>query len=172
MTNNWLQPTGLPRNDAYLINATTAAVASEDVTCSNLGLSILQDKNGSAVDAAITTTLCIGLLNAFSSGIGGGGFMVVRVPETHEIKDQVLRDIGYDDELGESRVVALDFRETSPALCEKDTYGTHKAGRMAAQVGGLAIGVPGELRGLEAGMCITFLFFTFFFFRLSYPVSA
>ncbi|OXC69401.1 gamma-glutamyltransferase [Cryptococcus neoformans] len=143
-------PTGLPRNDAYLINATTAAVASEDVTCSNLGLSILQDKNGSAVDAAITTTLCIGLLNAFSSGIGGGGFMVVRVPETHEIKDQVLRDIGYDDELGESRVVALDFRETSPALCEKDTYGTHKAGRMAAQVGGLAIGVPGELRGLEA----------------------
>ncbi|KIY35507.1 gamma-glutamyltransferase [Cryptococcus gattii E566] len=143
-------PTGLPRNDAYLINATTAAVASEDVTCSNLGLSVLQDKNGSAVDAAITTTLCIGLLNAFSSGIGGGGFMVVHVPETHKVNDQVLRDIGYDGELEDGRVVALDFRETSPSQCEKDTYGTHKAGRMAAQVGGLAIGVPGELRGLEA----------------------
>lgn len=117
----------------------------------------MQDKNGSAVDAAITTTLCVGLLNAFSSGIGGGGFMVVHVPETHKVNDQVLRGIGYDGELEDGRVVALDFRETSPSQCEKDTYGTHKAGRMAAQVGGLAIGVPGELRGLEAGTCTVFL---------------
>lgn len=104
--------------------------------------------------------------------------MVVRVPETHEVKDQALRDIGYDGGLEESRVVALDFRETSPSNCEKDTYGTHKAGRMAAQVGGLAIGVPGELRGLEAGMCnIIFkpyfmLFFFFSAYRLSHPLSA
>jgi gamma-glutamyltranspeptidase/glutathione hydrolase/leukotriene-C4 hydrolase len=30
-------------------------------------------------------------------------------------------------------------------------YGVKKAGRMAAQVGGMAVGVPGELRGLELG---------------------
>ncbi|WRT65034.1 gamma-glutamyltransferase [Kwoniella shivajii] len=138
-------PTGLPRNDAYLVNATRGAVASEDVTCSNLGLSILRDKNGSAVDAAITTTLCIGLLNAFSSGIGGGGFLVIRVPSTHssEWVDQVMED-------GENeKVIAIDFRETSPDKSEKEMYGAEKAGRVAAQVGGLAIGVPGELRGLE-----------------------
>lgn len=103
--------------------------------------------------------------------------MVVRVPETHEVKDQALRDIGYDGELEESRVVALDFRETCPSNCEKDTYGTHKAGRMAAQVGGLAIGVPGELRGLEAGMCNIifkpyFMLFFFSAYRLSHPLSA
>lgn len=95
--------------------------------------------------------------------------MVVRVPETHEVKDQALRDIGYGGELEESRVVALDFRETSPSNCEKDTYGTHKAGRMAAQVGGLAIGVPGELRGLEAGMC-NIIFKPYFMLFFSFPL--
>ncbi|WWD22066.1 gamma-glutamyltransferase [Kwoniella shandongensis] len=138
-------PTGLPRNPAYLINATTAAVASEDVTCSNLGLSILKNLNGSAVDAAITTTLCIGLLNAFSSGIGGGGFMVVNIPEDHKVK--LPEEVVF--EKGEPKVVAIDFRETSPAQSEKEMYGSEKAGRVAAQVGGLAVGVPGELRGLE-----------------------
>ncbi|KAK4688922.1 hypothetical protein P7C73_g1180, partial [Tremellales sp. Uapishka_1] len=130
-------PTGLPRNRAYLTEATSAAVASEDVTCSNLGLAIMRDHNGTAVDAAVTTTLCIGLLNAFSSGIGGGGFMVVRVP---------------DPQGGQSNITAIDFRETSPQETEKEMYGTKKAGRVGAQVGGLAVGVPGELRGLEEGM--------------------
>jgi gamma-glutamyltranspeptidase/glutathione hydrolase/leukotriene-C4 hydrolase len=139
------QPTGLPRNPAYLFNGTTAAVASEDITCSHLGLSILREKNGTAVDAAITTTLCIGLLNAFSSGIGGGGFMLVRVPET-EADAEAGREAGAG-----AGVVAIDFRETSPAGSEKEMYGANRAGRYAAQVGGLAIGVPGELRGLEAG---------------------
>lgn len=138
-----IQPTGLPRNDAYLIEAQHGAVASEDITCSNLGVSILRDHNGSAVDAAITTTLCIGLLNAFSSGIGGGGFMVIHVPEAdrHRI-DKEFRDSG---------VIAIDFRETSPEGSHKEMYGADEAGRMAANVGGLAVGVPGELRGLEKG---------------------
>ncbi|WVQ97806.1 gamma-glutamyltransferase [Kwoniella sp. CBS 9459] len=144
-------PTGLPRNEAYLINATSGAVASEDKTCSDLGLSILRDKNGSAVDAAITTTLCIGLLNAFSSGIGGGGFMIVRVPDEH-VTEQVAEIMQGEDTIknGSENVIAIDFRETSPAKSDKEMYGTNKAGRAAAQVGGLAVGVPGELRGLEA----------------------
>jgi gamma-glutamyltranspeptidase/glutathione hydrolase/leukotriene-C4 hydrolase len=139
------QPSGLPRNPAFLTEAHTGAVAAEDETCSNLGLSILRDHNGTAVDAAVTTTLCIGLLNAFSSGIGGGGFMVIRVPEGDFRHD-------LDEEFKENGLVAIDFRETSPAESDKEMYGVKKAGRMAAQVGGLAVGVPGELRGLELGM--------------------
>ncbi|WWC67679.1 gamma-glutamyltransferase [Kwoniella pini CBS 10737] len=139
-------PTGLPRNEAYLIQAQNGAVASEDKTCSDLGLSILKDKNGSAVDSAITTTLCIGLLNGFSSGIGGGGFMVIRIPQIYnssfELVDELISE-------GEEKVIAIDFRETSPDKSEKEMYGEKKAGRVAAQVGGLAVGVPGELRGLE-----------------------
>ncbi|WWC59190.1 gamma-glutamyltransferase [Kwoniella dejecticola CBS 10117] len=144
-------PTGLPRNEAYLIQASNGAVASEDKTCSELGLSILRDKNGSAVDAAITTTLCIGLLNAFSSGIGGGGFMVIRIPENHNHTSSSASSDLVDEliDKGEEKVIAIDFRETSPAKSEKEMYGEKRAGRVAAQVGGLAVGVPGELRGLE-----------------------
>ncbi|WVW78752.1 gamma-glutamyltransferase [Kwoniella bestiolae CBS 10118] len=138
-------PTGLPRNDPYLITAQHGAVSSEDKTCSDLGLSILKDKNGSAVDSAITTTLCIGLLNAFSSGIGGGGFMVLRIPDINHTSPEVDEIISK----GEEKVIAIDFRETSPAKSEKGMYGAERAGRVAAQVGGLAVGVPGELRGLE-----------------------
>lgn len=119
-------------------------MASEDVTCSNLGLYIMRDKNGTAVDAAVTTTLCIGLLNAFSSGIGGGGFMLIRVPESH-----IRETTGNASATAE--VTAIDFRETSPKASEKEMYGKDRAGRAAAQVGGLAVGVPGELRGLEEG---------------------
>ena len=117
-------------------------MASEDITCSELGVSILRDKNGTAVDAAVTTTLCIGLLNAFSSGIGGGGFMIVRVPSDAPHPSAEAKEAG---------VWAIDFRETSPASSDKGMYGSDKAGRDAAQVGGLAVGVPGELRGLEMG---------------------
>ncbi|GMK56305.1 hypothetical protein CspeluHIS016_0301450 [Cutaneotrichosporon spelunceum] len=127
-------PTGLPRNPAYLIGPGRAAVASEDKACSDMGLDILRKHNGTAVDAAITTTLCIGLLNAFSSGIGGGGFALVSVPP--------------NSDFGQAGVSSIDFRETSPAASDAKMYS--KLGRVASQVGGLAVGVPGELRGLEA----------------------
>lgn len=72
--------------------------------------------------------------------------MVIRVPEGP------FRH-GLEDEFKEHGLVAIDFRETSPAKSEKEMYGVKRAGRMAAQVGGLAVGVPGELRGLELGEC-------------------
>ncbi|KAL1409901.1 hypothetical protein Q8F55_003900 [Vanrija albida] len=151
-------PTGLPRNPAYLLGPGRAAVASEEKTCSELGLTILRDKNGTAVDAAITTTLCIGLLNAFSSGIGGGGFALVSLPKGQsydteaDVADDVQLLIGDRDKARDARVVAIDFRETAPAAATKDMY--KDAGRYASQVGGLAVGTPGELRGLERAHAI------------------
>lgn len=53
------------RNPAYLIKAEHAAVASEDSLCSNLGVQILKD-GGNAVDSAVGTTFCIGVVNMFS----------------------------------------------------------------------------------------------------------
>lgn len=70
--------------------------------------------------------------------------MVIRVPEGSFRQDM-------DQEFKEHGLVAIDFRETSPEKSDKEMYGVKKAGRMAAQVGGLAVGVPGELRGLELG---------------------
>lgn len=53
------------RNPAYLIKAKNGAVASENVVCSNIGVDVLKD-GGNAVDAAIASTFCIGVVNLFS----------------------------------------------------------------------------------------------------------
>lgn len=47
-------------------------------TCSTVGKQLLE-AGGHAVDAAIGAALCQGVLNPFSSGIGGGGIMLVYI---------------------------------------------------------------------------------------------
>lgn len=46
------------------------AVASESELCSRMGRDIIV-KGGSAVDGAIAALLCVGVVNNFSSGLGG-----------------------------------------------------------------------------------------------------
>ncbi|KAF8313467.1 hypothetical protein DL93DRAFT_2167881 [Clavulina sp. PMI_390] len=118
-----------PRNQAYLLSGSHAAVASEDKTCSELGLAVIK-KGGNAVDGAITANLCIGTLNMFSSGIGGGGFAIIRIP-------------GKDG--APSEAFTIDFRETAPALANETMFGTNPK---LPKFGGLAVATPGELRGL------------------------
>ncbi|KZT10634.1 gamma-glutamyltranspeptidase [Laetiporus sulphureus 93-53] len=118
-------------NQAYIIEATHGAVASENEICSELGVDILK-AGGNAVDAAISTTLCIGVVNMFSSGIGGGGFMTVRIPPPFPNAS--------------SEVYTIDFREVAPARANTTMYLDNP---IASLIGGLAVGVPGELRGLE-----------------------
>ncbi|KFY73766.1 hypothetical protein V499_06157 [Pseudogymnoascus sp. VKM F-103] len=101
------------------------AVASESSICSNIGIDLIR-RGGNAVDAAVGTTLCVGVIGMYHSGIGGGGFMLVR-SETGEYED-------------------VDFRETAPAAAYEDMYANFTIGSI---VGGDASGVPGELRGFE-----------------------
>lgn len=107
------------------------AVATEVDTCSQEGVEILKE-GGNAVDAAIASCLCVGAINSFASGIGGGGFMVYRPSPSSD---------------GHEQPVAIDFRETAPTGSHPDMF---KDNKLASIWGGLAIGVPGELRGLEA----------------------
>lgn len=119
----------LTRNPAYPISAKHGAVASENERCSQIGIEVMRD-GGNAVDAAISSALCIGVVNMFSSGIGGGGFMTVRIPP---------KEPG-----GASEVYTIDFRETAPALANTTMYAGNPS---AAKYGGLSVAVPGELRG-------------------------
>ncbi|KAG1562954.1 hypothetical protein G6F49_000432 [Rhizopus delemar] len=101
------------------------AVAVETKECSDIGVQILKE-GGNSVDAAIASTLCIGVMNNFATGIGGGGFMLIRSPNgTFEF---------------------IDFRETAPAAATKDMFVQDP---VLAQIGGLSVGIPGEIRGLE-----------------------
>ena len=101
------------------------AVASETATCSNIGVSLMR-QGGTAADAMVATTLCVGVIGMYHSGIGGGGFMLVRGP-----------DGSYE---------TVDFRETAPAAAFEDMY---EGNILGSVFGGLSVAVPGELRGLE-----------------------
>lgn len=55
----------ITRNPAYLIKAKSGAVASENILCSEIGVDVMKD-GGNAVDAAIASTFCTGVVNMFS----------------------------------------------------------------------------------------------------------
>ncbi|KAJ1724542.1 hypothetical protein LPJ53_001188 [Coemansia erecta] len=110
-----------------LIAARNGAVATDEPRCSTIGVDVLRE-GGNAVDAAIASTLCIGVLQAHSSGIGGGGFMLVRPAG------------------GKEPPVLIDFRETAAAAAKEDMFISNIT---LAQVGALSIGVPGEIAGLH-----------------------
>lgn len=101
------------------------AVASEKATCSQIGVDFLK-QGGNAADAIVGTVFCVGVLGMYHSGLGGGGFMIIRSANgSYEF---------------------VDFRETAPAAAFTNMY----AGNVNASLyGGLASGVPGELRGMQ-----------------------
>lgn len=92
----------------------------------NRNIYLVLKEGGNAVDAAIASCLCIGTTNSFSAGIGGGGFMAIRLPN--------------------GTVETIDFRETAPAGSSSTMF---KKDPLLAQLGGLSVAVPGEIRGLE-----------------------
>ncbi|KAK5134278.1 hypothetical protein LTR08_006707 [Meristemomyces frigidus] len=100
------------------------AVASESSICSNIGIDTLK-RGGNAADSLVATTFCVGVIGMYHSGIGGGGFMLVRSANgSYEF---------------------IDFRESAPAAATQDMYNNNTNSSIYT---GLASGVPGELRGL------------------------
>lgn len=69
-----------------LVNATASqspheprlgAVSSENSECSKIGIDLLK-AGGNAADAIVGTVICVGVIAMSHSGIGGGGFLLVR----------------------------------------------------------------------------------------------
>lgn len=116
---------------ATLVEGDFGAVAADCGVCSKLGVKILRDMGGNAVDAMVSTVLCQGVLAPYASGLGGGAFILIHFAGNETVKQ---------------KSVFIDARETAPALIKPDVF---EANETASRLGGLAVAVPGELRGLE-----------------------
>ncbi|MDH3681698.1 MAG: gamma-glutamyltransferase [Acidimicrobiia bacterium] len=71
------------------------AVATVDPLATDAGLRVLRN-GGNAIDAAVAAAAVLGVTEPYSSGIGGGGFMVIYLAD-------------------ENRVVTIDGREEAPS---------------------------------------------------------
>ncbi len=123
--------TGYRKSDP--VSAERAMVVAANPYAAAAGEQLLRD-GGTATDASIGMMLVLTLVEPQSAGIGGGAFVV-----------------RYDAASGQ--LTTLDARETAPAAATPDMYLTAEGkpvGFIDAVVGGLSVGVPGLLRGLEA----------------------
>jgi gamma-glutamyltranspeptidase/glutathione hydrolase len=114
-------------------SARHAMVVAESEPAARAGFEILQH-GGNAIDAACATALAVGVTNAGSCGIGGGGFMLIYLASS-------------------GKFYALDYRERAPMAARADMFiqDGHPREELA-QNGPLAVAVPGEVAGIDAAL--------------------
>src|SRR5437588_5149463 len=121
-------PVPLPPKEA-VATGYGGAVASVSPYATQIGVDVLKH-GGNAVDAAVATAAALGVVEPFSSGIGGGGFFVYYNARTH-------------------RVTTIDGRETGPAAFTPTVFIDPATGKPLAFAdavnSGLSVGVPGTL---------------------------
>ena len=106
------------------------AVASAEANASDIGLDVLK-RGGNAVDAAVAVAFALGVTHPTAGNIGGGGFMVIRLPD------------------GTS--TAIDYREMAPSAASRDMYlDPQGTPTQDSRIGPRAAGIPGVVRGLAA----------------------
>lgn len=103
-----------------------AAIASANAQATDAGMAVLR-KGGNAFDAAVAVSAALGLVEPESSGIGGGGFFLLR-------------------RASDGKTVFVDGRERAPLAATRDMFLDPATGepRPRATIDGpLAAGIPG-----------------------------
>ncbi len=112
--------------------ADSGMVVSAHPLASQIGLDILQ-AGGNAIDAAVATAFALGVVEGYSSGIGGGSFTLVHLANRWE-------------------TVIIDGREVAPAAAQPDMYVDKVTGQVNPELsttGVTAAAVPGHLAALN-----------------------
>src|SRR5688572_28094732 len=109
------------------VESERALVVSPHPAATEAGAGVLR-AGGNAVDAAIAAAFALAVVQQQSTGLGGGGFLLIR--------------------LADGRAFAIDARETAPAAAAPDLYTRPGVTEEASLVGGLAVATPGLVAGL------------------------
>lgn len=111
------------------------AAATVDADATRAALEVL-DAGGNAVDAAVAAAGVLGVTEPYSSGVGGGGFMLVYLADSR-------------------RVVSIDSRETAPHAYRPRIF-VGDDGKLLTfperVTSGLGVGVPGTPLGWEEAL--------------------
>src|SRR5512133_960886 len=103
------------------------AASTVDIDATRVAIDVLRH-GGNAVDAAVASAATLGVTEPFSSGLGGGGFLVFYNARTKTVH-------------------TIDGREAAPAAMKVDAFINPATGQpyafQEARVSGISVGVPG-----------------------------
>ncbi len=106
-------------------------VATSEPVAAAAGAEVLR-RGGNAVDAAAVVQFVLNVVEPQSSGIGGGGFMMIHLAK-------------------EKKTIIVDSRETAPAAATPDMFVTQSSFDLRS-TSGYAVGVPGTLLGVATAL--------------------
>lgn len=115
------------------VYGTKGVVVAHTQQACDVGIEILQ-AGGNAVDAAVAVSYALAVTHPQAGNIGGGGFMMIQ--------------------MADGRKAALDYREMAPGNASSDMF-LDDSGKVAlgkSVRGGLAVGVPGTVAGLQLAL--------------------
>src|SRR6266700_654061 len=109
--------------------ANRAMVVSGEANATDTGFAVLKS-GGNAIDAAIAMGFVLGVTHSGMTGLGGGGYILVR--------------------MADGRTAFFDFREQAPGRASRDMFLDAK-GTLSKDsvIGWKAAAVPGNVKGYE-----------------------
>ncbi|WP_061220764.1 gamma-glutamyltransferase [Leptospira borgpetersenii] len=110
----------------YFSESKNLMIATDSPEATQVGIEVGL-LGGNVVDVAVATSFAISVTRPHSTGLGGGGFLILYLKEFSE-------------------PIAFDFRERAPNAASRDMY--KKKPKEDSLLGFRAVGVPGNVAGL------------------------